>query len=373
MTEIQKLNKTFTEDQVLDSSEMNNITSKIDEVIEEVNNNENTVGGSSIEDAPSDGNTYGRKDGKWTTVEGITQLSFDSDMQTIMLNKLDNITTPGKYIIKSPNYYCEGTLEVANVNGDMYESVIIQTLRITDSITNNIIANYAYRKKYKSNPWGQWVKSNNDGTNDLGEITFSIDDISGMGTSPFDDIKKEGIYIFSNPNYYGEGILEVTSFRNSFIVQRLRTSIAEDKHPFDNNGNLITTDIPYTTRLYENNKWGAWNKNVENEIINLGELFVTYDNPFPSKFDDIFDEGEYKFTLPHYYGSGNLKVYKVADKFGSSYLMTKQVIYMDITSSSKTKNFENNTTSIIYAVRIYVSGGIYNSWSPWKKVTQTLE
>ena len=45
MAEIEKLNKTFQREQVLTSDEMNSITKKIDEVIEEVNNPTNTPKG----------------------------------------------------------------------------------------------------------------------------------------------------------------------------------------------------------------------------------------------------------------------------------------------------------------------------------------
>lgn len=64
MAEIEKLNKTFQKEQVLGSDEMNSITSKIDEVVEQVNN------GGGLSDAPSDGKTYGRKDGAWNKTVG---------------------------------------------------------------------------------------------------------------------------------------------------------------------------------------------------------------------------------------------------------------------------------------------------------------
>lgn len=45
MAEIEKLNKTFQREQILQSDEMNAVTQKIDEVIEEVNSPTNTPKG----------------------------------------------------------------------------------------------------------------------------------------------------------------------------------------------------------------------------------------------------------------------------------------------------------------------------------------
>lgn len=99
---IEKLNKVFIAQQVLTAKEMNAVSGKIDEVIEEVNNS-----GGGIEDAPSDGYTYGRSDGKWVKIKtdydhvlyvlDLTNSSSVADIEEIVGTPQNLIDLSSKY------------------------------------------------------------------------------------------------------------------------------------------------------------------------------------------------------------------------------------------------------------------------------------
>ena len=107
---INKLNKTFASKQILTAEEMNQITSKIDKVIDGVN--------SSVEEAPKDGNNYIRSNGQWTQLpnSGGGTVVVDSQMSSTSVNPVQNKVIK-KYVDERTNELNISNLYPTNGNG----------------------------------------------------------------------------------------------------------------------------------------------------------------------------------------------------------------------------------------------------------------
>lgn len=244
--------------------------------------------GGGIEDAPKDGKTYGRKDGTWNEVEGITELTFDSPHDVIMTSELDSITTPGVYKIKSPNYYCEGRLEVIEANELNYtreECLIKQILRISEKkLTGNISLDgqvtdipYAYRYRFVSefSHWTDWVKiSVKPNENepelpkevDLGELAISSIDEPFPGE--FFYMQTPGVYTFSLINNLGSGTLKIVKVRvndNLGLRYVVKQIVQVDVSEHNTNAENVNVNLFYAVRFdinfgYGTPEWTAWKK-----------------------------------------------------------------------------------------------------------------
>ena len=233
--------------------------------------------GGGIEDAPSDGKTYGRKDGTWNEVEGITELSFDRPHSEIMSYELDSITTPGVYKIKSPNYYCEGYLEVIDVNmADGYERLLKQILRISEkgdgggglSLTGAVAdIPYAYRYRFASSisSWTDWAKPDNSEVN-LGELAIS--NIDEPFPSEFFYMQTPGTYTFSLMNNLGSGTLNIVRVKvnddrgSRYLVKQI---VQVDVSEHNTDAMHVNVNLFYAVRFnidtgYGTPEWTIWRK-----------------------------------------------------------------------------------------------------------------
>lgn len=264
-------------DQIKDETQnkkQSEINAEVKEQIEQLSQ------GGGIEDAPTDGKTYGRKDGTWNEVEGITELSFDHPYNIIMSSSLDSITTPGVYKIKSPNYYCEGRLEVIEVNELNYtdgECLIKQILRISEKDKGNgnisldgevVDIPYAYRYRFVSSHsnWTDWKKISAEQELDLGELAIS--NIDEPIPSELFYIRDVGSYKFTTSEFGGSGTLDVSrvrindSYGNRLITKQVvRMSITDYQNNFDSfNINIIDAVRLDLTPPGEFPGWTAWKK-----------------------------------------------------------------------------------------------------------------
>lgn len=264
-------------DQIKDETQnkkQSEINAEVKEQIEQLSQGGS---GGGIEDAPSDGKTYGRQNGTWNEVEGITELSFDRPHDVIMSFELDSITTPGVYKIKSPNYYCEGHLEVIDVNmADGYERLLKQILRISEkgdgggstSLTGEVVdIPYAYRYRFASSysNWTDWVKTS-DKLEDLGELAISNID------EPFPDelfyMQTPGVYTFSLMNNLGSGTLKIVKVRvnDNLGLRYLEKQIVQvDVSEHNTDAENVNVNLFYAVRFNINTgvgtpEWTAWKK-----------------------------------------------------------------------------------------------------------------
>lgn len=260
-------------DQIKDETQnkkQSEINAEVKEQIEQLSQ------GGGIEDAPSDGKTYGRQNGTWNEVEGITELSLDRPHDVIMSSMLDSITTPGVYKIKSPNYYCEGRLEVVNVSMTTYGRLLKQILRISEKDDDGgsgiagagVDIPYASRYRFSDSGsrWTDWVKISVKQEVDLGELAISS--IDEPFPSEFFYIKDVGSYKFTTSEFCGSGTLDVSkvrindSYGNRLITKQVvRMSITDNQNNFDSfNINIIDSVRLDLASPGSSPDWTAWKK-----------------------------------------------------------------------------------------------------------------
>lgn len=210
--------------------------------------------GGGIEDAPSDGKTYGRKDGEWTTTEEVI------DLGRLNIDKNDTSTfsifntylgKPGKYKFAIEDSYSIGSLEVF-VAGYYYDTPIYAaTLTIFAS-------NYAYSAglynardyhtyKYQYGYEG-WIGSNDY----LSSANVILSE--NFPNNSFDDIKNTGVYVIGivgtfagNPSALG--FLNVVVGYNNNISQSLDVNIKSIKGEYYNLKGF---------RTFEDGAWSEW-------------------------------------------------------------------------------------------------------------------
>lgn len=172
--------------------------------------------------------------------EGWSNWNKDNSiwLNTIMnINSdFDNITESGDYKFILNNYYGIGKLVVRHDN-----NTIIQELCYTGSIdiSKTEVSVYAYRYRDSSMEWSKWKKTSDELIEsdtlypitipqgetiiNLGEVNFNP--ISSPESIFFDMVTKPGLYRFTTPYYYSNGLLlaQETAYSEGDVVSKSLT------------------------------------------------------------------------------------------------------------------------------------------------------
>ena len=210
--------------------------------------------GGGIEDAPTDGKTYGRKDGEWTTTEEVI------DLGRLNIDKNDTSTfsifntylgKPGKYKFAIEDSYSIGSLEVF-VAGYYYDTPIYAatlTIFASDYAYSAGFYNardyHIYKYQYGH---GDWIGSNDYLSG--AEVTLSED----FPHNNFDDIKNTGVYVIGlagtvSGDPSALGFLNVVVGYNNNISQSLDVNIKSIKGEYYNLKGF---------RTFEDGVWSEW-------------------------------------------------------------------------------------------------------------------
>jgi hypothetical protein len=207
--------------------------------------------GGGIEDAPSDGKTYGRKDGAWTTTEEVIdlgELDFDpNDTSTFSVfdpykNKV------GVYKFRRKTYFSQCRLEVF-LSGYYYGSPILSAILTID--TANSIGSGDFHSSY----WhkmtfvygsSEWKSKSYT----IYEMLLSIN--SSNFLEKLDSVKTPGIYKIYDYNGTISAILNVTShdpYDNRIIItQSLHAYVNDD----------ISSHVLDGFRTLQGEVWSEW-------------------------------------------------------------------------------------------------------------------
>lgn len=212
--------------------------------------------GSGLNDAPSDGNTYGRKDGEWTTTEEVIDLGvldFDpNDTSTFSvfnpyLNKV------GVYKFRRRGYFSQCRLDVF-ISGYMYGTPIRSAILTINEAGDSGSGDY-YPEYWKQSIFiytdGVWQRKGY--VNSELVIPNLIGSTFPQGITSFDNLIQNGLYKISDTSGNLSGTINVTEHRGSGELRATTQSL----HAYIN-----TDDTPpYVLdgfRTFKDRVWSEW-------------------------------------------------------------------------------------------------------------------
>lgn len=208
--------------------------------------------GGGIPDAPTDGKTYGRKDGEWTTTEEVIdlgELDFDPN-DTSTFSVFDPyLEKVGVYKFMRIGYFSQCRLDVF-ISGTYYGTPILSAILTID--TADSIGSGNYHSSY----WNRmtFIRGYEDGEWRLKpyiiyEMLLSINQSNFLEN--LDSMKTPGIYKIYDHSGKISAILNVTNhypYENTYITQSLHAYVNDD----------ISSYVLDGFRTLQGEVWSEW-------------------------------------------------------------------------------------------------------------------
>lgn len=235
-------------DQIKDEAQ-NKKQSEINaEVKEQIEKLSQGGSGGGIEDAPSDGKTYGRKDGGWTTTEEVIDLGTlaidPNDTSTFSVLKT-YLSKVGVYKFKRSGWFSYYILNVF-VSGYFYGGPIMSAILTVNEAGNT--SNGNYHPEY----WGQSVFIYTEG--EWQRKVYVISELNvkfNSGTFPqdvFDSLKQNGLYKLSSTLGQLTGTINITEHKST-------GAIYQSLHAYINDTDTYVLD---GFRKFKDGLWSEW-------------------------------------------------------------------------------------------------------------------